>query len=1764
MADFRLGRLKFNWRGAWAPSTAYVIDDIISFKGNTYVCVVNHTSAASETLWASTDLDIGTPRWQLHVPGIRIMGAWTPNTFYSKNDLISYGANQYICTVNHTSSGSETSFYSNDLSNWSLYVSGTRYLGLWATNTWYKLNDIVKYGNTLYLTTTAHTSSGVTIDETKFSVYLESVNFENTWQGFAPAGPGGQPPAVPATEYQPGDIVTYGGYVYIAKTINSDKQPNLYQSDWEIVTTGFRLLGPYDDSIVYVPGDVVQFGGNTYVRTVSGAAGIYPNIGTVWSLVTSGLAWRGPWDASSTYQINDVVSKQSASWVNLIGHNINIDPVEDQTISTEVKAWSTAGGTTLAGEADNTYTAVVTTTSGGGSGATFTVVRNNSGAISSITVVDKGTGYAASDTITISGAVIGGAAPADNVVLTLTAVGTGTGGLNWQALAQGESTLTLQDPGDILYRNNAGANVNLPIGPEGQILTVSSSGLPAWERNNLCANVFYVTTDGVDDPDYGKNISKPWRTLRYALSQIPTGNASSVNTIFVKSGSYEETLPLIIPEYTSIVGDNLRASIIKPNPTTQSLDPVPTENRFSTMFVLSESTTLKDLVFVGMEGFTPAAGDANSPDITQATIRGVFLRLNPATPILGKSPYITQCSAFSGRTAAQTNDANANGGVGALIDKSIYGQVTSNGSMLFDSFTQFHDGGVGFWCKDLGNAEIVSSFTYYCHIGYTCTGGGRIRSLAGNNSWGTYGAVSRGFDNTETPLTGNVRGQRLNFIYNENSALFKKLEQVVQGTDPADGNPIDYSPSNPNYALGLILYEQPEYLVVEPITGVFGNSKPISGIGSAEVTASGAAALTQSSAALAGLSGKIYTLTNLPVVNNQAVLPEITGSVKFGDIPGLPQYNDPNYYVIKEVVDAGTASTLNVSVTRQFDNPGTAADSVIISSVARDNNVATITTTTNHGLVTGDKVNIVISNSAQQTFATAAFTRTTVTVTSDTQFTYPNTGSNQSSTSLAVGNEASRVYKVSKSGGSIPASHPGGSDVALYNVSNTTILLDNAGATEIDASTTTIPVQSSSFTTQITPGVNSFLLINNELMQVVSFVGSNITVVRASEGTAASVHADGSVVYYVTKTAAKTTLRGDIGTAINQLPVFSISDIDNHDLLKVDNEFCRVNAQPAPQLVGQATIIFATPKTLEAGSNQGLEIRLRYSQVRLTGHDFLQIGTGGKEDTNWPNAPISPAAQTNEVVEAFPGRVYYVSTDQDGNFRVGAFFAVEQATGTATLDANAFNLSGLASLRLGTIGAQLGAAINEFSTDIELGGEFSRDTAAPTQLAVKTYVDNKVGGGIVRTSPTFTAQNLVSTGTTATFTTFTSNSVAAGDEVVISGANEAAYNGRFLVTAIDTEARSFSYTMQASAASPASGSAVGTRIQRMTTELQVDGDLRLRPTWNDASRNFNSLGIFVTDTTSGASSKVIHADVGGSAIFTVDKSGNAVFAGDLTVGGTTTTISSQDLSIADKTIIVGSGANDSSTANDTGLQVGSTGISLKYNHGTTAWKSSENIDLASGKGIYVNGVKVLDATSVLGLSVGAGGGIVTESASQTLTNKTMGATTFNNEIRVGSTPGPGTAGQFLISGGSDAAATWQTITLSTAAISSGSSNVTTVANSNVTVTTAGTLCATFNTSQNLVVAGTVTANSDAKLKKNVETISGALEKVSALRGVEFDYIASDRHQIGVIAQEVESVVPCVVESDEEGTKSVAYANLVALLIEAVKELKSEIETLKRG
>lgn len=105
---------------------------------------------------------------------------------------------------------------------------------------------------------------------------------------------------------------------------------------------------------------------------------------------------------------------------------------------------------------------------------------------------------------------------------------------------------------------------------------------------------------------------------------------------------------------------------------------------------------------------------------------------------------------------------------------------------------------------------------------------------------------------------------------------------------------------------------------------------------------------------------------------------------------------------------------------------------------------------------------------------------------------------------------------------------------------------------------------------------------------------------------------------------------------------------------------------------------------------------------------------------------------------------------------------------------------------------------------------------------------------------------------------------------------------------------------------------------------------------------------------------------------------------------------------------------------------------------------------------------------------------------------------------------------------------------------------------------------TFNPSTgDLFVWGNVTANSDRRLKKNIETIRDASAKVRALNGVEFDWIEDDSHSIGLIAQDVEQVAPDLVVTSDLGYKSVNYGNLVGLLVEAIKDLQDEVSALKK-
>ena len=567
--------------------------------------------------------------------------------------------------------------------------------------------------------------------------------------------------------------------------------------------------------------------------------------------------------------------------------------------------------------------------------------------------------------------------------------------------------------GDVLVYNASGNIVKLNIGTSGQVLKSNGSDL-TYSSIGSATGVYYVTKSGSNSAD-GTSIDTAFATIKHAVANVGTPTATNPAIIFIKSGTYEEQLPIVVPAHTTIAGDSLRATVIKPAAGLDSGGSI--QNNRSTMFKMSNATVLQDLVMDGMGGYVPGS-PAHKPE--SATIGGVYLALNNASPISTKSPYIYNCTSFG------------NGATGAVLDGGVH--ASGNRSMLFHTYTAVHSDGLGIFLKANANAEMISTFTYYCQVGFAAIGGSKIRSLNSSNAYGEYAVYSAGFDSGETANTGTVKGTMLVYT-NVLSTSFQDGETITGGTSGATAKVVN-------------VQAEPKRIYIVNKSGTFQASETVTG----------------------GTSGATATLTSGTVEVNQS------GRVLIATFASVP----------------------------------VAGDSLQFNST--DGNAFQI----------------------------------------------------QSVSTVTISGQAYRV------------------------------------------------------------------------------------------------------------------------------------------------------------------IIFSTSRATAVAADVGLTVRKEFSLVRLTGHDFLQVGTGGTDTTNWPNNPTQNPNQSYQVMtnETDPGRVYYTATDDLGNFYVGDQFKVDQATGNVTLDASAFNLSGLESLRLGSVGGLIGASVNEFSTDGTLSQ--NSNNKVPTQNAVKTYVDTQI------------------------------------------------------------------------------------------------------------------------------------------------------------------------------------------------------------------------------------------------------------------------------------------------------------------------------------------------------------------------------------------------------------------------------------------------------
>jgi hypothetical protein len=233
------------WKGDWTVDTKYLINDLVKYGGQTYVCKVYHTSAATE----ADGLEANQANWDVFNAGIEYKSSWTAGTRYKVNDVAQYGAALWICTAEHTAA----SLFSTDNANWEQFVRGFQFEADWEALRNYQKGDIVRYGGNQYIALTNHAEKNPVVETTDWQLFSQGLRFLGDWQDDSTL-----------QDYRVGEVVRYGGYTYLCIQDHQDQTPT-NTSYWQRLNTGLRWRGAWVDDVEYLQGDVARYGDNSYV-----------------------------------------------------------------------------------------------------------------------------------------------------------------------------------------------------------------------------------------------------------------------------------------------------------------------------------------------------------------------------------------------------------------------------------------------------------------------------------------------------------------------------------------------------------------------------------------------------------------------------------------------------------------------------------------------------------------------------------------------------------------------------------------------------------------------------------------------------------------------------------------------------------------------------------------------------------------------------------------------------------------------------------------------------------------------------------------------------------------------------------------------------------------------------------------------------------------------------------------------------------------------------------------------------------------------------------------------------------------------------------------------------------------------------------------------------------------------------------------------------------------------------------------------------------
>lgn len=799
-----------SWQGSWETNTNYNIGDIVEYNGTLFVCLTAHLASSFPIDSLNSNVFSLDNKWYVYALGQGFTTEWESGTNYSYGSVARYNGNVYICITPHTS------FSLADLTEqvyWEIFYENLEFVGTFITDTLYKINDIVKYGGALFRCVETYYTQSNVLDISKFEIEVPGTEYRGEWgidtpynQGdlvryggyiyYAVQNTSGNLPSLledwlPISiaynfrglwdktypiSFKTGDIVQYGGFVYEAikdSSLIDDNDLQIFTdiTSWKILVPSKIFVGAWTADRIYNVGDVILFLGSTWECNTSHVAALENIPGDngkgfyYWDLVVQAGVLAGmqyPGDLL-TYGLQ----REYLDDLSTLGPTRIPIGIQGQTLS--VTEEYQAEYRSLGINSTVVYVAKHgQNTEGFGLVAhkPFKTVRyacqwieDNVEALRPSKIFVATGRYDEVGPITVpAGCVIFGDELRSTTIVASDPKPEYTS--QYQLRFRELIEFLASNLSNLLDGNSIQTQVG---GKYQQYTTVNQTSESAKNAiiENMVFNFFnevnyYINTGNQVQMTGSNNLASTEflnavETLKnnlsflieqgylYLLAEYPT-------EIFNQEQIYSDTASLLRGAIRDLEYSGNYATLTAARGYANHILGSAEED----LFWMRDTTGLRNLTIEGLFG---SLGEPQEFTQVQVPTGGSCVALDPGWGpddnrvwIVNRSPYIQGVTNFGTACYGMVIDGNLHNG--------------GNSSMVANDFTQVLSDGVGIHVKNNGRSELVSVFTYYCQIGYWAENGGIIRATNGNNSYGNYGAIAQGNDDTEIPQIVTVNNRK--------------------------------------------------------------------------------------------------------------------------------------------------------------------------------------------------------------------------------------------------------------------------------------------------------------------------------------------------------------------------------------------------------------------------------------------------------------------------------------------------------------------------------------------------------------------------------------------------------------------------------------------------------------------------------------------------------------------------------------------------------------------------------------------------------------------------------------------------------------------------------------------------------------------------------------------------------------------------------------------------------------------------------------------